>query len=68
MMRVVQFVPNSLMDDWRAICKAFAKRIDAELIFVNETGCGVELKDGNFRHFYVDELQAYLETMNKEII
>lgn len=48
------------MDDWKEICKAFAKRENANLVFVNETSFGIE-KNGQFQHIYIDELMDILE-------
>lgn len=62
--RTVHYVPGSQMNDWKAICKAFAEKIGATLLFVNGTGCGVEFKDGSFRHYYVDEMEAYLKNVD----
>lgn len=53
-------VNEKQMDEWKAICKAFAKKINAKLLFVNETSCGVEMPDGNFSHIYIDEMYEYL--------
>lgn len=58
---MMYFVRENQMKDWREICVAFAKKINATLLFVNDTSCGVELKDGTFKHIYIDELQEYLK-------
>lgn len=47
------------MDDWKQICKAYARKVGAELIFVNETSFGIE-KNGQFQHIYIDELYEML--------
>lgn len=60
-MRAIQYVPESQMNDWKDICKAFAKRFGYKLLFVNETSCGVELKDGSFKHIYIDEMGELLK-------
>ena len=44
------------LSEWKAICKAYAKREHAELLFVNDTGMGVEYPNGEMRHIYIDEL------------
>ena len=59
--RGVLTVSDSQMRDWEEICKAFADKIGATLLFVNNTSCGVELKDGSFKHIYINEMQEYLE-------
>ena len=61
-MRTVLTMSEKQMPEWRAICKAYAKKHGAELIFVNETSCGIE-KDGQFRHIYIEEM--YEELMRK---
>lgn len=59
-MRTVSAVSKSQMKEWEEICRAFAKKIGAKLVFVNSTSCGLELKDGSFKHIYIDEMQNYL--------
>jgi hypothetical protein len=49
------------MPDWTNICLAFADKIRATLLFVNETSCGVEFDDGSFKHIYIDEMMDYLK-------
>lgn len=56
-------VRESQMSDWKKICKAFAERHNAELLFVNECSCGVQYKDGSFGHIYIDEM---VEILKKE--
>ncbi len=58
------YVPKSQMKDWEDICKAFARRVGAKLVFVNDTSCGIELKDGSFKHILVDEMQEYLKNVD----
>lgn len=55
-LRGVPAVSESQMGDWRAICNAYAKRIGAEVIFVNEVSCGLELSDGQFAHIYIADM------------
>ena len=43
------------MPEWKIICKAWAKKHNAELIFVNNQSFGVEI-NGQLRHIYIDEL------------
>ncbi len=59
-MRTVSAVSKSQMKEWEEICRAFAKKVGAKLVFVNSTSCGVEYKDGRFEHIYIDEMQKYL--------
>ena len=57
----VYTVSEKQMNDWREICRAFAKREHAELVFVNESSMGLEYPDGTLRHIYIDELEALLK-------
>lgn len=56
----VYAVSKSQMSDWKSICRAFTKKFGAELLFVNETSCGVKFKDGSYRHIYIDEMMYFL--------
>ena len=58
--RSVYAVSSSQMNDWKSICRAFASKVGANLLFVNETSCGVEFPDGSFRHIYIEEMEEYL--------
>lgn len=49
------------MADWNAICKAFAKREGATLLFTNENSMGLEYPNGTFRHIYIEELANILK-------
>ena len=55
-MRTVLTVSEKDMDEWKAICEAFAKKVGAKLVFVNETGCGLELLDGTLWHPTVEDM------------
>jgi len=63
-MREEYYVPTSMMNDWKRICEAFADKFGYRLLFVNETSCGVELKDGSFKHIYIDEMQEILKNVD----
>lgn len=65
-MREVYTMSPSQMDDWKQICKEFAKKIDAELLFVNEQSCGVQYKNGSFGHIYIDEMAEHLKALNEK--
>ena len=56
----VYTVDEKQMDEWKQICKAFAKKMNAKLIFVNESSCGIEYKNGTMQHVYIDEMYEYL--------
>lgn len=58
------YVPKSQMKDWEDICNAFAKRVGAKLVFVNDTSCGIEFDNGSFKHILVDEMQEYLKNVD----
>jgi hypothetical protein len=53
------------MSEWEKICEAFAKKMDADLVFVNETSCGIQYKNGVCDHIYFDEMQRILEQLDK---
>lgn len=61
---MMYFVRENQMKDWRGMWQDFAKKINAELLFVNDTSCGVKFKDGTFKHIYIDELQEYLKDVD----
>lgn len=63
MLRGVQAVSDAQMGDWRAICNAYAKKIGAEVIFVNNTSCGLELANGQFAHIYIEDMAERLGGM-----
>ena len=60
-MRSVLTMQPSQMNEWNDICKAFADKENAKLIFVNETGCGLEYPDGTLCHLSIEDMQNYLE-------
>ncbi len=48
-------------EQWHEVCEAFAKKMGAKLVFVNESSCGLEFENGTFKHVYWDEMVEYLE-------
>lgn len=56
---------SKYMEEWTAICEAFCKKINAELLFVNLDNFGYMTKDGQTVHMYADELAEYLNNENK---
>lgn len=60
-LRTVLTVSDAQMDDWREICKAFAKKVGAKLVFINNSSCGLEFENGTFKHVYISEMKEYLE-------
>lgn len=66
-MRSEYVMDDSQMDEWNQICKAFAKKVGAKLVFVNETSCGLEYPDGSMQHVYIDEMVDYLGGMNESV-
>ena len=59
-MHVVYSVSENQMPEWARICEAFANKIGAKLLFVNDTSCGVQFPDGSFSHMYIEDVQSYL--------
>ena len=55
-MRTVMTIADKDMDDWRAICRAYARKVGAKVVFVNNTSMGLEFPNGTMKHIYVDEL------------
>ena len=54
------YVEDKNMNEWKKIAKAYAKKVDCELIFVNNESFGIETKKGQFKHIYIDELEELL--------
>jgi len=52
--------PNNIKE-WTKICEAFAKKLNAKLVFVNDTSCGLEMSDGKMWHCSVEEMMMYLQ-------
>lgn len=63
-LRSVLTIEEAQMDEWKAICETFAKKVGAKLVFINETGCGLEYSDGTFCHTSIEAMQEYLEKGN----
>ena len=55
-MREVYVMSKAQMQDWRDICKAYADKHNAKLLWVNDTSCGVEYKNGQFHHILVQDM------------
>ena len=58
--RAGYYVPESQMDDWKQIAKAYAKKHNAELLFVNENSFGVEYPNGQMHHIRFEDLADML--------
>lgn len=54
-------VNSSQMGEWEQICKAFSKKVGAELLFVNEESCGIQYPNGTMQHIYIDEMVEILK-------
>ena len=67
-MRSVLTMQPSQMDEWRSICVAFAEKENAKLVFVNETGCGLEYADGSLWHPSVEDMMSKLKGDSNEVI
>jgi hypothetical protein len=63
-LKSVLTIAENQMDEWREICEAFAKKVGAKLVFVNETGCGLEYPDGTYCHTSIEGMQRFLEKGN----
>ena len=48
------------MPEWKRICKTWARKHNAELIFVDNQSFGVEI-NGQLQHIYIDELAEMLK-------
>ena len=64
-MRKVYTMNESQMEEWKEICNAYAKKINAKLLFVNETSFGIQLHNGELQHIYIDELVNILRSESK---
>lgn len=60
-MTVNYAVNDNQMEEWKTICKAFAKKVGAELLFVNHESCGIQYPNGAMQHVYIDEMITYLK-------
>lgn len=60
-MRSVYSVDDKQMHEWEAICKAFAKKVGAELLFVNHESCGIQYPNGELQHVYIDDMVEFLK-------
>jgi len=52
--------------EWCEVCEAFAKKVGAQLLFVNGDNFGICYPDGTLAHIYADELAEILIEMRKE--
>lgn len=53
-------VSEKYMEEWGSICRAYCKKVNAKLLFVNVDSFGAEFPDGSHRHIYADELVELL--------
>lgn len=51
---------QAYMNEWTSICKAYCKKVGAELLFVNIDNFGCQMPDGSLHHIYADELAEIL--------
>ena len=54
------YVSKDQMAEWKQICQAYARKVGAKLLFVNESSMGLEYPNGNMKHIYIDELENLL--------
>ena len=59
--RSVLAVSEAQMPEWTEICKAFAKKQKAKLVFVGNTSCGLEYPDGTHQHVTIQGMVDFLE-------
>lgn len=57
---------QKLMEEWRQVCEAYCKKVNAELLFVNEYDFGLQYQNGQFGHIYADELEQILKSGTAE--
>ena len=48
-------------EEWMRVCEAYARSLEAELLFVNSDSFGIETMDGKLLHIYADELYEILK-------
>lgn len=48
-------------EEWYMVCAAYARKIGAELLFVNSDSFGICTKDEKLLHIYADELYEILK-------
>lgn len=51
--------------EWEDVCKAYADKIGAELLFVNSDNFGIRTKEDRFLHIYADELVQILGSIKE---
>lgn len=54
------------MEEWRQVCEAYCKKVNGELLFVNECDFGMQYPDGRLAHIYADELEQILKSETAE--
>lgn len=55
-MRTVYTLKPNQMKDWKEIANAYAAKVNAELLWVNETSFGLQYPDGTMQHLGVEDL------------
>ena len=61
----VMWIDDKDMDEWKAICKKFAEKLGAELLYVNNTGCGLQFPDESMGKYSVERMMEILEDEEK---
>lgn len=59
--REVLSIDDNDMSEWKSICKEWCRQNGATLLFVNNTGFGCEMSNGQLRHIYIDEFMDMLK-------
>ena len=61
----VMVVKDKDMEEWKQICNAFAKKLNAEIVFVNNTSCGLQFANGEMAKYSVERMAEILENEEK---
>lgn len=58
---LTMYIAKENINDWNAICKAYAKKVGAELLYVNETSFGLEYPNGTMVKMRPEDLEEALK-------
>lgn len=59
-------VNESQMKTWELICKTYAEKEGAELLFVNDHSCGLEYPNGTLSHVSIEDMIEKLGLNNEQ--
>ncbi len=54
------YIGKENMNDWNSICRAYAKRVGAEILYVSDTSFGIEYPNGTMVKLRPEDLQEIL--------